>query len=172
MHIYIHTYIYTYIYIYTHIHICNTPKGLYTQSLNQIFSTNWNAKQFRGFQRASPRMDHNCWLWSSFLLFRRRQEGLSACLVLPWYMRRLNSLQSLHLRLSPLLDHTAANAWLYSTSLPVYLKVSRYHSSGEDFLADRSLKAKAAGITVCQHILTRYGRTGTGKFNAYIYKQI
>lgn len=123
--IYIYTYIYTHIYIhiYTHTYISTHQRDYVHKLRVKTFSTNRNAKQFEVFQRAPPRMEHNCWLWSKFLLFRERQEGLSACLVL----HKAHEKTQLP---SKAAFETFTSLGPHRTPLPVHVKVSRYHSQG------------------------------------------
>lgn len=123
--IYIYTYIYTHIYIhiYTHTYVSTHQRDYVHKLRVKTFSTNRNAKQFEVFQRAPPRMEHNCWLWSKFLLFRERQEGLSTCLVL----HKAHEKTQLP---SKAAFETFTSLGPHRTPLPVHVKVSWYHSQG------------------------------------------
>lgn len=130
--IYIYTYIYTHIYIHIYIHTyVSTHQRGYVHKLRvKTVSTNWNEKQFKVFQHAPPRMKFTAGCGANSCC-SRRQEGLSACLVLHKAYKKIQ------------LPSKAAFEILTSfgthrTPLPVHVEVSWYHSPG--FPESRSLQ--------------------------------
>lgn len=132
MYIYIHIHIHAHIYTYIYTHICiNTPKGLCTQTSSQNRQYKLECKTIQSFPTCTTTNGVHCWLWSQFLLFQERQEGLSACLVLHKAYKKIQLPSKAAFEI-------LASFGTHRTPLPVHVEVSWYHSPG--FPESRSLQ--------------------------------
>lgn len=147
IHIHIYTHIYTYIYTHTYIYLCNTPKGLYTQFWikSSVQTGMQNNSKISNVHHHEWTITAGCWANLCYSIPDRRVWVFA--LSHPGTWEALTPFKVCTWGLSPRLDHTTADAWLYLISLSVYMELSGHSSPGECFLASRPLKAKAAGVT-------------------------